>query len=438
MRSNPVSPSQASDVLAAFGVHPRYGFLPATDPVRRLPDAFSPWEALADELSEQLIAGTVRRAVRRLPRLDPAPLAAPGDLARAMLLLSYFGHAYVWGDREPVDRLPANLAVPWHAVAERLDRPPVLSYASQALTNWRRLDAEGPVALGNIALLEHFFGGVDEAWFIQVHIDIEGRAGPAMQAIVEAQEAAARDDAGGLERCLGTIAGVLSQMLATLSRMGEQCDPYIFYTRIRPFVFAWKDNPALPHGLRYDGVAAYGGRPQAFRGSSGAQSSIVPSIHAALGVSYASDPLQEHMLALREYMPPGHRAFITHVERGPSIRAYVQRHGRASPLVSMYDACLEGLYDFQAKHLEYAALFVHAQSPRGAGNPVETGTGGTPFMRYLKKRRDELVGYAVSPDGASRGCPLRSGLSAQMTAEDTSTGARPPAPLHGGACTDAI
>ncbi|HEX2093469.1 MAG TPA: hypothetical protein VHG28_13775 [Longimicrobiaceae bacterium] len=395
MESIPVLPAQGSEVLATFDVHPRYGFLPATDPSTRLPDAFAPWEALADDLDKQLIAGALRRAVRSLPQLDPTPLAAPGDIARAMLLLSYFGHAYVWGDREPVDRLPANLAVPWYAVAERLGRPPVLSYASQALSNWRRLDAEGPVALGNIALLEHFLGGADEEWFVLVHVDIEGRAGPAMQAIVEGQEAVTCDDGEALERCLSTIADVLSQMLATLLRMREQCDPYIFYTRVRPFLFAWKDNPDLPQGLRYEGVAAYGGRPQTFRGSSGAQSSIVPSIHAALGISYASDPLQQHMVELRGYMPPGHRAFVARVERGPSIRAYVQRHDRTGPLVSAYNACIEGLYSFQAKHLEYASLFIHAQSPRGAGNPVETGTGSTPFMRYLKKHRDDLTAYVL-------------------------------------------
>ena len=37
-----------------------------------------------------------------------------------MMLLSYFGHAYVWQDATVVDRIPVNLAVPWHAVADRL------------------------------------------------------------------------------------------------------------------------------------------------------------------------------------------------------------------------------------------------------------------------------------------------------------------------------
>ena len=65
-------------------------------------------------------------------------------------------------------------------LAERLGRPPVLSYASYALDNWRRIDPDGPVALGNLALLQNFLGGADEDWFILVHVEIEARAAAAL------------------------------------------------------------------------------------------------------------------------------------------------------------------------------------------------------------------------------------------------------------------
>ncbi|HLL47434.1 MAG TPA: hypothetical protein VK399_12040 [Longimicrobiaceae bacterium] len=386
----------ASETLAAFDVHPIRGFLPVSDPPRRLPPAFDAWEDFARELDKHLIAGTARRSIRELPELDPSTLEEPGDIARAMLLLSYFGHAYIWGERTAVDRLPANLAIPWHATAVRLGRPPVLSYASHALNNWRRLNPAGPVALGNIARLENFLGGADEDWFVLVHVDIEGRAGPAMEAIVEAQNAVIRDCAAAVEIHLGTIAGVLHQMLATLSRMPEQCDPYIYYNRVRPFIFGWKDNPALPEGVWYDGVSEYT-TGQYFRGETGAQSSIVPAIHGALGISYASDPLREHVIGMRDYMPPKHRAFIAHVEQGPSIRQFVQQQHKNgnTALSSLYNECVTGVYKFQEKHLEYAGRYIHAQAQRATGNPVDVGTGGTPFMVYLKKHADDLNGYLL-------------------------------------------
>ena len=76
------------------------------------------------------------------------------ELETAMRTLSYLGMAYVWGEPEAPSALPARLAVPWHQVAAALGREPILSYASYALWNWRRIDESGPIALGNIALLQ--------------------------------------------------------------------------------------------------------------------------------------------------------------------------------------------------------------------------------------------------------------------------------------------
>jgi indoleamine 2,3-dioxygenase len=49
--------------------------------------------------------------------------------------------------------------VPWYELSEQLGRPPVLSYASYALDNWRRLDPNAPIELGNIVLLQTFWQG---------------------------------------------------------------------------------------------------------------------------------------------------------------------------------------------------------------------------------------------------------------------------------------
>ena len=372
------------------------GFLPLHDPLRALPPAFALWEEVASELPKLLVAGRTRRTVDRMAQLETGALADGPELRRAMLLLSFIGHSYGWASADAARVLPAAVAVPWHAIAKRLGRPPVLSYASYALDNWRRFDGAEPIALGNLALLQNFLGGADEEWFITVHIDIEARAASAMEAVVAAQQAAAGVDHARLTERLQAIALSLEGMVATLARMPEFCDPSAYYLRVRPYIHGWKNHPALPDGLVYEGVAAYGGAPQRFRGETGAQSSIVPALDALLGIAHHPDPLREYLMEMREYMPPAHRDFIAQVEQGPDIRSLALDDSGA--LRDAYDACVEQIRRFRALHLQYAASYIHNQAPKGATNPTDVGTGGTPFMKYLKKHEVE-TSQALSRKG---------------------------------------
>jgi indoleamine 2,3-dioxygenase len=93
---------------------------------------------------------------------------------------------------------------------------------------------------------------------------------------------------------------------------------------------------------------------------------------------------------MRDYMPPDHRKMIEDVESRSNAKTYIQQSKR---LVNEYNKCLEEIRKFRALHLEFAATYIHQQSqiknPFGRGGSTITGTGGTPFMRYLKKHRDE-------------------------------------------------
>jgi len=46
----------------------------------------------------------------------------------------------------------------------------------------------------------------------------------------------------------------------------------IYFHRVRPYIYGWKNNPSLPNGLIYEGVLEYGGQGQILRGETGAQS----------------------------------------------------------------------------------------------------------------------------------------------------------------------
>ncbi len=177
-------------------------------------------------------------------------------------------------------------------------------------------------------------------------------------------------------------------MMATMRRMPEHCDPYIYYHRVRPYIHGWKNHPDLPDGLIYEGVDAYAGRPQKFRGETGAQSSIVPALDATLGVAHQQDELSLYLQEMRTYMPPEHRAFIESLESRTPVRPFVQSCGRPS-LTAIFNACTDAVEKFRSLHLEYAAKYIFHQAQTDSKNPHAVGTGGTPFMQYLKKHRDE-------------------------------------------------
>ena len=89
-------------------------------------------------------------------------------------------------------------------------------------------------------------------------------------------------------------------------------------------------------------------------------------------------------------MPPEHRNFIERVENSTSVRDLVLD---SSNLKKIYYQCLEELSKFRALHLNYADMYIHKQSqqknPFGTGGSTIKGTGGTPFMTYLKKHLQE-------------------------------------------------
>jgi len=114
-----------------------------------------------------------------------------------------------------------------------------------------------------------------------------------------------------------------------------------------------------------------------------------------LGIEHERDELREYLMEMRTYMPPKHVAFIEAVEAGPSVRNFVTTTKRTS-LTSVFNECVELVASFRAMHLEYAGTYIHAQAQATPGNPSAVGTGGTPFMTYLRKHRDETKKQTIS------------------------------------------
>jgi len=376
------------------------GFLGTHEPLKSFTtpsNSLKNLENIAAEIPKLLLTGSLQKQINNLDTNDfciDAVVEDPANINLAMNFLSFLSHAYIWGDNEPHDKLPQVLAAPWVKAARILERPPILSYASYCLENWYKVNSKQGISLENVALITNFLGGVDEDWFVTIHVCIEDAA---RGAILAAKSISQLDESSTSDELINDLINIRDSMRKVnmiFKRMPEKCDPYIYYHRVRPFIFGTKDNPDLPNGLVYEGE--FDNRPQFFRGETGAQSSIIPSLDGALQIKHTNDNLRHYLNEMRDYMPKLHRDFISELEKTSKARLLIKDSSAAT---SCYNECLEEIRAFRSLHLEYAGTYIHKQSqiknPFGRGGSTITGTGGTPFMSYLKKHRDETADQKI-------------------------------------------
>ena len=349
-----------------------------------LSNEFDDVEHIAKNLPKILADNQIEYEVLNLETEKDISNLSIDELERAMLLYSYIGHGYIWGGTSIEKVIPKNISKTWYKISQKLDRPPILSYASYALNNWKLQDVNKPFDLENIRILQNFLGGMDEDWFIMIHIAIEHEAKEILNNL-KIYYLDKNEDQSYLENALVSI----KKINQIMNRMPEKCDPFIYYNRVRPYIFGWKNNPATPNGVIYEGVEEYGGTPQLFRGETGAQSSIVPALDALLGVTHSNDPLKEYLDEMRLYMPKEHRNLLNDLDQWSDNNR--SNSVREDSSVVLSDKIIKEVHAFRNKHLEYARIYIHEQSLSNQNNSNVVGTGGTPFMKYLDKHLQETV-----------------------------------------------
>lgn len=371
--------------LPAYEIDPVRGFLPSEDPLTQLPPAFIAWEEISAQVPALLTAGKIRQVLDKMPILDPVALENKRQLYRAFLLLSVMANAYIMGETEQASILPRNIAMALWYVAEKVGLPPVFTYFSMMLYNWFRIDPSEPIDLDNLAISRSYQGSQDEHWFYLNMVAIEARGGPAVKSMVDIQSAIASDDAVTIERSLTEIIAVQEKMIATLKRLTEKCDPYIFYNRLRPILDAWK-----APGVLYEGVSD---SPQMWVAASAAQCSLFHAFDIGFGIDH-QDQGGQFLRRMREYMPLKHRQFLAEFEAGPSLREYIlHKKPEYSRLKELYNQSVELLDAFRKKHLEISVNYVVKQARRKEAGV--SGTSGTNVTRFLGQVRRETSEYII-------------------------------------------
>jgi indoleamine 2,3-dioxygenase len=246
-----------------------------------------------------------------------------------------------------------------------LRRPPILSYDGYALYNWKRLDPAGPIALGNTDTIQNFVPLDDEHWFILVHVEIEAIAARILDAVSHIQGSLAVRDYPAVNTALIQIAEAIEAQTCVLKRIPEKMDHRLYHRTFRKYIRFFED-------VHYEGVSQ---SPISYRGETGAQSSIMPLLVGLIKIRHRPSALTNHLADMRHYMPAEHRTLVEAIEKFPDLRRW------ADP--GCFNRVLDAMAAFREVHYDWAEQYIHwhTDDPRG--------TGGTPFMLWLRQLIDE-------------------------------------------------
>ena len=372
---------QRDDIdLRSFGVSKDRGFLPmGKDPLTVLPNSLLPLDLLGIGLPNILAEKRIKEACLDLPIPSRELLESLNERQAQLALLRYdfIKSAFVHGQKKTPKYIPRNLAWPSWILGTRLGKHKyILNYYSYSSCNWKRIDLFASLRVDNLRLIQGFMGTGDEAWFVLIHVAIDYREAALIYWVLAAIDAAKSNNFNWLKYALGCIGDIYLQMTEIFKRMGEKAFPSTYH-QTRKWIQPFKK-------IRYQGIPGW---PRSYRGETGAQRPGMQAICALLGIQHQESKLTVHLKDMLNYMPPGHRDFIKVIEERSEVReAVLKERGR---LGESYNHAVEAVAGFRGVHLDHSDEFIHKQT----SDPK--GTGGTDFMPWLTRLRDETLEHRV-------------------------------------------
>ncbi|XP_065375197.1 indoleamine 2,3-dioxygenase 2 isoform X6 [Macaca fascicularis] len=374
--------------LERYHISEEYGFL-LPDSLKELPDHYRPWMEIANKLPQLIDAHQLRAHVDKMPLLSCQFLKGHREQRLAHLVLSFLTMGYVWqeGEAQPAE-IPGN----WEPGDHHLiswGREPAWLYTGDCFGGESSSARDKGSCSGRECYLAAQPGG-------------PAPSPAATETVYSGHHQNLRTDA---QKDVHSPDMVAQACNPSTLRGQDHVDPDIFYSVIRIFLSGWKDNPAMPAGLMYEGVSK---EPLKYSGGSAAQSTVLHAFDEFLGIRHSKESA-DFLYRMRDYMPPSHKAFIEDIHSAPSLRDYVLSSGQ-DHLLTAYNQCVQALVDLRSYHITMVTRYLitaAAKAKRGKPNHLpgppqaleDRGTGGTAVMSFLKSVRDKTLESILHPRG---------------------------------------
>ena len=289
--------------------------------------------------------------------------------------------------------LPANIAQPWVKVAEMMEVYPFLEYHyAYSLGNYRRLDQENPsLHWENLGMACSFSGTSDEIGFIMNHVFINEVSPALVSGVMKSINSHSQnkeEDAfisiaqKGLEDVLATI----TEMNIRRQTMWKASNPKN-YNDFRTFIMGITGNDSIfGDGVVYEGTET-GETPRQYRGQTGAQDDIIPTMDIFSGVvdRYPENMLTSYLLDLRSYRPRCVQRFFNDLRQ--FAPAFLEHARKCRVLTILLVRIVEQIYFFRNGHWQFVQRYIMANTRHASA------TGGTPITSWIPNQIEAVLKY---------------------------------------------
>ena len=282
--------------------------------------------------------------------------------------------------------LPKQLAIPLLELSKKNNVFPWMDYAYGYGLNNAMLIGDDPTDYNCYKTIRTFNGNKSEEGFINVHVAMVAQSGDLLKYQQECLYNISIDEREKFNKNLKNHYNIFSNIIDTLQTMWK-ASAYSDYLSFRTFIMAQKGNHICYPEEKIIFKLENKDLHLSFRGETGAQDSIIPSVDSFLQLNYPVNKLTEYLFDLRQYRPKDHQEYINFVDNSSKelkFKDYCYKNSYSCILLLKNLNCLRM---FRKKHWNLTKKYIIENTK----HPV--ATGGTPITTWLPNQLGATLEY---------------------------------------------
>lgn len=386
------------------------GFLPVRKPLEKLPEQYNIVNEILENMklnkeNGYLKLGTLYETITKLLPIFDFSYIQDKQLCAALhrdycFLASAYSfepcHLSLMNSEEKKygkarSSIPSQIALPLKILSKKNDVFPWLDYAyGYGLNNAILKDGCDPKKHESYKTIRTFNGHDSEEGFINVHVAMVSQSGQLLKYQQECLQNIYEDNRQMFNAHLQSHYETFQSIINTLQTMWKASN-YEEYLSFRTFIMGQIGNkecyPNEKIIFEGDNFTVPNYETHSYRGETGAQDSIIPSVDSFLQLSYPRNELTEYLYDLRKYRPKDHEAYIQFMKENSEkleFKKYCLQSVNSCILLLKNLNCLRM---FRKKHWNLTKKYIIENTK----HPV--ATGGTPITTWLPNQLGATLEY---------------------------------------------